>query len=284
MTMQQTTLGLAVAWVDPDGPAANELAATDIVEAVNGQAVGTADDWRARVRNIARGDEVKLRVRSEGGTRDVAFLAAAVVELPEDPSLGLRVRTVLALGVEVLGVDPRSRADRAGIRQGDLITVVGRQKIPTAAHVTRMFDALPRGDKMLVALTRGDEHHVVVLEEHQLKPDPSSRQPPNRRGAGLVAKWREAGPRAGLNDDILDASRAAAHGYGAGAERSESADAVRRAPARSHRGDGTRDDRRVRRSQRGSARASRSMPGSSSPCSAELPLSCLAKPRRWRCS
>lgn len=195
MTVQQTTLGLAIAWVDPDGPAANELAATDIVEAVNGQAVGTSDDWRARVRNIARGDEVKLRVRSEGGTRDVTIVAAAVVELPEDPSLGLRVRTVARVGVEVLGVDPRSRADRAGIRQGDLITVVGRQKVPTAAQVTQLFDTLPRADKLLIALTRGDEHHVVVLEKSiQPKPDPSSGMLPRpARGAGPGSEVARSG-------------------------------------------------------------------------------------------
>ena len=129
MTVQQTTLGLAIAWVDPDGPAANELAATDIVETVNGQAVATADDWRARVRNIARGDEVKLRVRSEGEARDVAIVAAAVVELPEDPSLGLRVRTVARVGVEVLGVDPdHGPTARGFVRRSHHRLSVGRKR------------------------------------------------------------------------------------------------------------------------------------------------------------
>ena len=165
ITVQPTTLGLAVAWVDPSGPAATELSATDVIISVNGQAVVSADEWRAHVRNIASGDEVKLRVRSEGEVREVTIAATAVVEPPVDPSLGLRVRNVPRLGVEVLGVEPRSRADRAGIRAGDVITVMGRQKLPTAANITRMFEAAPHGEKMLVALTRGDEHHVVVLEK-----------------------------------------------------------------------------------------------------------------------
>jgi hypothetical protein len=163
--VQQTSLGLAIAWVDPAGPAAKELAATDLIEAVNGQPVSTAPDWRAHARNIASGEEVKLRVRRDGDVRDVALVAAPPVEHPEDPSLGLRLRNVPRSGAEVVSVEPRSRADRAGIRAGDLITVMGPQKTPTAAQVARTFDTMASKGKLLVALTRGDEHHVVVLEK-----------------------------------------------------------------------------------------------------------------------
>ena len=165
LTVQPTALGLAIAWVDPSGPAASQLAVTDLIIAIDGQAVVGADEWRAHVRNIASGDKVKLRVKSEGETRDVTVVAAALVEPPEDPSLGLRARNVARVGVEVLNVEPRSRADRAGIRAGDVITVIGRQKIPTAAQITSTFDAAPKGEKLLVGLTRGAEHHVVVLEK-----------------------------------------------------------------------------------------------------------------------
>ncbi|HTG89800.1 MAG TPA: PDZ domain-containing protein [Vicinamibacterales bacterium] len=165
MTVQPTTVGLAVTWVDPAGPAFDELMPTDIVESVNGRAVANADDWRAHTRNIANGEEVKLRVRSDGETRDVAIKAAAVVEPPEDSSLGLSVRTVPRVGVEVLAVEPQSRADRAGIRPGDLITVFGGQKAPAAAQIVRIFDDAARQARLLVALSRGSEHHVVVLEK-----------------------------------------------------------------------------------------------------------------------
>jgi S1-C subfamily serine protease len=165
IAVQPTTVGLAVTWVDPSGPAADELMPTDIVESVNGQAVASTDDWRARTRNIAKGAEVKLRVRSDGGAREVAIVAAEVVQPPEDSSLGLRVRTVPRIGVEVLAVEPQSRADRAGIRAGDLITVFGGRKAPVAAQVARIFDDAARQAKLLVALSRGGEHHVVVLEK-----------------------------------------------------------------------------------------------------------------------
>jgi hypothetical protein len=165
VTVAQTSLGLAVAWVDPQGPAAKELAPTDLIESVNGTSVPTVDVWRARMRNVASGDEVKLRVRSEGELRDVTIAAAPVVEPPEDPALGVRVRTVVRTGAEVLAVAPRSRAHRAGIQDGDLITVIGSQKTPTAAQVARVFDDAKPGEKLLVAVTRGDDHHVFVIEK-----------------------------------------------------------------------------------------------------------------------
>ncbi len=163
ITVQPTPLGLAIAWVDPSGPAADDLAATDLIQSLNGQPITSEDDWHARVRNIAKGDEVKLQIRSEGEKREVAIVAAAVVEPPEDESLGLRMRAVPRVGVDVIGVDPRSRADRAGIKPGDVITVFGPLRTPTPVQVTRTFEALPAKERLLVAVTRGDSHHIVVV-------------------------------------------------------------------------------------------------------------------------
>jgi S1-C subfamily serine protease len=114
--------------------------------------------WRAR--NIASGDEV-ARVRSEGAR---ASPIVAACSSRRCPSLGFV--TVARAGVEVVGVEPRSRADRAGNRSGDLITVFGPEKTPTATQITRAFDTLKPGERVLVAMTRGNGHHVVVVEKH----------------------------------------------------------------------------------------------------------------------
>jgi hypothetical protein len=42
---------------------------------------------------------------------------------------------------------------------------MGRQKAPTAAQVTRAFESAEAGQKLLVAVTRGVEHHVFVIEK-----------------------------------------------------------------------------------------------------------------------
>ena len=152
-------------WVDPAGPAYNELMPTDIVESVNGRAVANADDWRAHTRNIANGEEVKLRVRSDGETRDVAIKAAAVVEVPEDSSLGLRVRTVPRVAWKCWPSSRNRGPTGRAFARAILITVFGGQKAPAAAQIVRIFDGAARQTRLLVALSRGGEHHVVVLEK-----------------------------------------------------------------------------------------------------------------------
>jgi S1-C subfamily serine protease len=164
-SVQPTSLGVAVSWVDPEGPASRELSATDLIQSVNGRPVNTSDEWRAQLRSVSSGDEVKLRVRSEGEVREVTVVAAPVADRPDDPALGLHLRTLPRRGAEVLAVDPRSRGEHAGIRAGDVITVIGWQKTPTAHQVTRTFDTAQSGEKLLVALNRQDEHLVVVLEK-----------------------------------------------------------------------------------------------------------------------
>ena len=138
---------------------------TDIIEAVNGEPVSTIDRWRAGLTRIAAGDIVTLRLRTNGRTREVQVTAAVPIQEPEDFSLGLRLRTVPGVGAEVLAVEPRSRSDRAGLMAGDLITVIGAQKTPTAAQVPVTFDSIDAGARVLVAFTRAVEHRVAVLEK-----------------------------------------------------------------------------------------------------------------------
>ena len=100
--------------------------------------------------------------------RDVQVTAAAPIpasEPADDASLGLRLRAIPNVGAEVLSVQPRSRAARAAIRQGDVITVAGGQPSPTPAQVTRAFASLPEDGSLLVAIARGTEHHVAVIEK-----------------------------------------------------------------------------------------------------------------------
>jgi S1-C subfamily serine protease len=114
------------------------------------------------------GDTVTLRVRGAGGVRDVTVTAAAPVpadQPADDRTLGMRLRSIPKVGVEVLSVQPRSRGARAGIQPGDLITVAGGQPSPSSAQLTRVFTALPQGASMVVALTRGNERRVMAIEK-----------------------------------------------------------------------------------------------------------------------
>ena len=160
--------GVVISTIDPAGAAAGRLVATEVIEAIDGQDMRTPDHWKARVARVSAGDILTLRVRSGEGVREVQVTAApstAVAEPADDASLGLKLRAIPKVGAEVLSVQPRSRAARAAIRQGDVITVVGGRPSPTPAHVMDAFASLPKHGSLLVAISSGNEHRVVVIEK-----------------------------------------------------------------------------------------------------------------------
>jgi hypothetical protein len=162
------TTGMVISTVDPAGAAAGILVPTEVIEAVDGQDIRTPDHWKAHVARVRVGDTVTLRVRGSEGVREAQLTAARptpIAEPADEATLGLRLRAIPKVGAEVLSVQPRSRAERAAIRQGDVITAAGGQSSPTPAQVMRAFTLLPDGGSLLVAVASGDEHRVVVIEK-----------------------------------------------------------------------------------------------------------------------
>lgn len=138
---------------------------TDVIETLNGEATATLDDWRARALRLGAGDVVVLGVRRSGESRQVSLTAASRPAPTGNPSLGLTMRAVRAIGVEVLRVDADSAAARAGIETGDVLTRIDDINAPTPARVTRVYAGAPAGRPLLVAITRRDAHHVLVLRK-----------------------------------------------------------------------------------------------------------------------
>jgi len=154
--------GVAVTWVDPRSPLAEQVRVADVIEAVGDHAVSTIDHWRAFTGRIGEGSTVRLRGRRRGEVYDVQTAAVkAPMPVDEAPALGLTVRTVPRTGVEVVRVLPGSIAARAGIRAGDIVTHLGDTTAPTAADVLRTF-AVAGGRPLTIAFTRGDTHHLTT--------------------------------------------------------------------------------------------------------------------------
>jgi hypothetical protein len=158
--------GVMVVWVDPEGPAAGKLSVMDVIEAAGGDAIASPADWQARVARLAPSDSILLRVRRRGGD---AIEAALVAEARPEPSgplpLGLTLRTIGRVGAAVIQVAHGSAAAGAGLREGDVITAIGDIQTPTARQVTRSFAAARTDRPVLVAITRGDERHVLALDK-----------------------------------------------------------------------------------------------------------------------
>ena len=163
-----TSVGVIVTWVDPQGPAAGQIRATDLIEAVGGQAVATFEHWQAALGKIAEGDTWVLSVRQGDGVRSVQLVAAAMSPAGAgDPSLGLTLRTIRSVGAMVVRVDRGSAAFRSGLSAGDVITVFGDVDAPTAAQVSRAFASALDAELLLMGITRGDAHHVVTVERRR---------------------------------------------------------------------------------------------------------------------
>jgi serine protease Do len=67
-------------------------------------------------------------------------------------------------GVLVVGVQPGSAADQAGIRRGDVILEVNRQKVTSVKEVQAEAQKDPNAQSLLVLLRRGDTTLFAALE------------------------------------------------------------------------------------------------------------------------
>jgi hypothetical protein len=161
-------LGVVVTAIVAGGPSDGKLVPTEVIEAVDGEEIRSLDHWRVRAARASAGDVLTLRVRGAGGVRDVPVTAEArmpAAEPDEASTLGLRLRSVPRVGVEVLSVEPRSRGAQAGIQVGDLITVAAGDPSPTSAQVVQSFASLARGASFLLAISRGSERRVIAIEK-----------------------------------------------------------------------------------------------------------------------
>jgi Do/DeqQ family serine protease len=173
-----TTLeGAIVASVQPGSPAEKlGLRERDVIVALNGRAVRSAGELRARLGLTPVGEEVELRVLrgtetrtiktkiappevAEGEGRNLAQLPGMkIVEIERGSPLFQRLR---GGGLVVAAVEPGSRAFQAGFREADIIYGVNRQRVQSAAE----FQAATKGAKggYTVALLRGDFSITIVV-------------------------------------------------------------------------------------------------------------------------
>jgi hypothetical protein len=154
--------GVVVTWVDPKGPAAGKLVATDIIEVAGEQTIQTIEDWEAGPNRLTAGEVITLRIWRNGRKEDVELTAFPPRAAAASSRLGLTMRGRPGVGAEVLSVEEGSVAMRAGIAVDDVLTRIGDIAAPTPAQVTRAF-AGAKDRPLLVAITRGTEHFVVGL-------------------------------------------------------------------------------------------------------------------------
>jgi Lon-like protease len=85
---------VVVVQVLPGSPASSELSPGDVVVAVDGEPLGSAEELQALSRAGQEGDELTLTVRHDGAERDVTLTLAAFGGVT-DPRLGIAIQTAV---------------------------------------------------------------------------------------------------------------------------------------------------------------------------------------------
>ena len=168
--------GVAIAAVQPGSPAEQAgLRDRDVITAMNGRAIRSAAELRARLALVAIGEELELRVVRGAETRTVRVKVAAVQQVTGAdgqavPQLaGMRVVEIergsplyqRVQGIIVASVEEGSRAWQAGLRAGDIIYAVNRRRIRTVAELVSALRAAERGSTL--SLLRGDFNVSIVI-------------------------------------------------------------------------------------------------------------------------
>jgi hypothetical protein len=157
------SVGVVVTRVDPQGAAALDLRVTDVVESIDGKPTPTAEHWTARIARLTDGEFLVLSVRRGGEVRDLHLTARAPFDRTDRP-LGLTLRTIARIGVEVVRVEADSAAAQSGLQIGDVLTVVGDIETPTVPQALRVFATAAAEQLIVIAVTRKGTHHVLALE------------------------------------------------------------------------------------------------------------------------
>ncbi len=177
----------------PDGPARDAgITSGDVITRFNGEEVADAGDLTRRVADAPIGEAVPVIVLRDGGTETLAVTlgrreeaeatafpasAPSVEEPRELEALGLTLSPLdddlrgrlgleaSAAGLLVMEVDPASEAYTKGLREGDLITEAGQQRIERLQDLEdRVTEARDAGRKsILLLIRRGGDPRFVAL-------------------------------------------------------------------------------------------------------------------------
>ncbi|MCC6715275.1 MAG: PDZ domain-containing protein, partial [Gammaproteobacteria bacterium] len=175
------TEGAVIVSVAQGSPAEKSgLRQGDVVVAVNGRAVRSAFDVRNQIGLTRAGDKLEMEIVRDGGRRRINSevsereseqAATGAATGVRNPALSGATFSDIPdgipeyqgeSGVFVADVERGSRAWRSGLRPGDLITSVQRQRVGNLDQFLELVQG--EGDQLLVGVRRGNGAAFMVLK------------------------------------------------------------------------------------------------------------------------
>lgn len=179
------TKGVVVADVVKDGPADKAgLKRGDVVTAMNGKEIENSHILSRSVAVTPPGKTVTLEIIRDGKSKEIKVPIGTMPEegkegapsSGKESAWGITVQNIspeLAKrfgwepderGVVIADVQPGSIAADAGLRPGDLIKEVNRQKIQNLRDYTQATRKMKKGESLLLLVKRGENTFYVVIK------------------------------------------------------------------------------------------------------------------------
>ena len=175
--------GVLVAAVTPGDPADKAgIQAQDIIMEVNGKKMTTSRDLTTLVAGLGVGDRAKVKILRGGdtktltvniGKRPLTLAAAGDSHQKSEGEYGFQVSELTpemaeqynlsnANGIVVVGVQTGGKADKAGVKAGDLILEVNHGSVESVSQFKQLLDQNKKSDGIKLLVKRPNAGLLVI--------------------------------------------------------------------------------------------------------------------------
>ena len=175
--------GALISQVEPGGPAEKAgVRVGDVVIEFDGQPVNESADLPHIVGMVKPGTRSAMKVIREGKKTDLRITVGELESADDEGSVAQASATGGRIGLVIDDLDQQQKAqlringgvvvrevargkagDRAGLRPGDVITLIGSESVRDAKRFGEIVAALPSGTHVPVRLLRGGQAGFVAI-------------------------------------------------------------------------------------------------------------------------
>lgn len=160
--------GAFVGEVLPDSSAASAgLKSGDVIVSMNGNRIQSFNELRAKIATLGAGREATLGVLRDGKEQNIKVKlqeasSGQIAATQLHPMLQGATLNNSEAGVEVSALESNSAAAQIGLRQGDIITGVNRQRVSNLAELRRLLENRDGGVAALFIKRGNDQLYILI--------------------------------------------------------------------------------------------------------------------------